>query len=170
MPFTSDGCTSSPTITVTGGAPLRPRSSTSHPTRASTACRAAASAVRLATVAPVTKPATVVGGRPKSSTSQRCVTCSSLAATGEAVKAPPFWSHAAASQSAATATGCDPPMTKPKNLGPADAIVAGEPASSSRAITRSGSSGPSGSASSKRSRPASASTSGLTARSGNSCR
>ena len=126
--------------------------------------------MRLAIVAPVTKPATVVEGRPKSSTSQRCATCSSVAATGEAVKAPAFWSHAAASQSAATATGCDPPMTKPKNLGPAEAMVAGEPTSSSSAITRSGSEGWSGSGSSKRSSPMSASASGATRRSGSSRR
>ncbi len=168
--FNSDGWTSSPTMTVTGGASKSPFSSTSHPARASTAWRAAASAVRLAIVPPVTKPATVVDGRPKSSTSQRCATCSSVAATGEAVKAPAFWSHAVASQSAATATGCEPPMTNPKNLGPAVAMVAGEPASSSNAITRSGSEGPAGSASSKRSRPMSASTSGATLRSGSSLR
>ena len=44
---------------------------------------AAASAVRLAIVPPVTKPATDVDGRPRSSTSQRCATCSSVAATGK---------------------------------------------------------------------------------------
>ena len=79
-----------------------------------------------------------------------------------------FWSQAAASQFAATATGNEPPITKPKNLGPAVATVAGDPASSSRAMTRSGSSGPSGSGSSKRSSPASASASGATRRSGSS--
>ena len=51
----TDGCTSSPTITVIGGAPNRPSASTSQPARASTAWRAAASAVKLAIVAPVTK-------------------------------------------------------------------------------------------------------------------
>ena len=124
----------------------------------------------LAIVPPVTKPATVVSGRPKRSISQRCATCSSTAATGDAVKAPAFWSHAVASQAAATVTGCEPPMTKPKNLGPADAIVAGEPASSRSAMTRSGSSGCSGSRSSKRSSAARASGSGATLRSGSPLR
>ena len=48
-------CTSAPTTTVTGGAPCSPSSSTFQPARASTACRAAASAVKLAIVAPTTK-------------------------------------------------------------------------------------------------------------------
>ena len=86
------------------------------------------------------------------------------------MNAPAFWSHAVASQLAATATGSDPPMTKPKNRGPAEAMVAGEPASSSSAITLSGSDGPSGSCSSNRSSPMIASTSGATPRSGSSRR
>ncbi len=85
----------------------------------------------------MTNPATVVCGRPKRSTSHRCATCSSVAATGEAVNAPAFWSQAVASHEAATVTGIAPPMTKPKKRGPAVAVVAGEPTSSSRAMTRS---------------------------------
>ena len=42
--------------TVIGGAPNRPSASTSQPARRSTSLRAAARQVKLATVAPVTKP------------------------------------------------------------------------------------------------------------------
>ena len=38
---------------------------------------------------------------------------------------PVFWSHAVASQFAASDTGSAPPMTKPKKRGPAMPIVAG---------------------------------------------
>src|SRR5207253_68744 len=49
-------CTSSPTTTVMGGAPNNPSASTSHSARSRRAWRAAASAVKFAIVAPVTKP------------------------------------------------------------------------------------------------------------------
>ena len=48
--FNRLGCASSPAITVIGGAPNSPSASTFQPARASTACRAAASAVKFATV------------------------------------------------------------------------------------------------------------------------
>jgi hypothetical protein len=38
----------------------------------------------------------------------------SLAATGDVTDNPAFWSHAPASQFAASATGNEPPMTNPK--------------------------------------------------------
>ena len=58
----SVGCASSPITTVIGGAPNSPSASTSQPWPASTACRAAASALKLAMVAPVTKaPAQLLG-------------------------------------------------------------------------------------------------------------
>ena len=56
-------CTSAPTTTVSGGAPCRPSLSTSQPARASTACRAAASAVKLAIVAPTTNAPALSAGR-----------------------------------------------------------------------------------------------------------
>ena len=49
--------------TVTGGAPCRPCRSTSQPARARTPWRAAASAVKLAIVAPVTNPTLVPAGK-----------------------------------------------------------------------------------------------------------
>ena len=87
--------------TVTGGAPWRPSRSTSQPARARTAWRAAASAVKLAIVAPVTNPTLVPAGRPSSSTSQPAATSSATAAAGEMTYRPAFWSHALVSQSAA---------------------------------------------------------------------
>ena len=63
-------CASSPMTTETRGPPCRPSASTSHPTRRRTASRAAASAVKLAIVAPVVKPTDVPRGRPNRSTSQ----------------------------------------------------------------------------------------------------
>jgi len=106
--------TSSPTTTVSAGAPKSPSASTSQPCRASSACRAAARPVKFAIVAPVTNPASVPGGRPSSSRSQRVVTSSSRAAIGEETRSPAFWSQAPASQFAATVAGSAPPVTKPK--------------------------------------------------------
>ena len=73
------GWASSPTITVIGGAPNRPWASTFQPAFLSTAPRAAASAVKLAMVAPVTKAPAQVAGRPSSSRIQRRLTVSSRA-------------------------------------------------------------------------------------------
>ncbi len=129
----SVGCASSPTMTVSSGAPMRPSLSTSQPTSASTLCRAAASAVKLAIVAPVTKLAAQSCGRPNSSQSQRLDTFSSAAIAGVTSFIAEFWSQAVASQFAATVTGMEPPITKPKKRGPAIATDAGEPISSSRA-------------------------------------
>ena len=78
----SVGWASAPTTTVTGGAPNSPCASTSHPARASTAWRAAASPVKLATVAPVTNAPPVSFGRPNSSIIQESATSSSAAAPG----------------------------------------------------------------------------------------
>ena len=64
--------------------------------------------------APVTKPLETPSGSPSTSTSQSAATCSSAAATGDSTTEKPFWSHAVASQSAATAAGSALPMTKPK--------------------------------------------------------
>jgi hypothetical protein len=64
--------------------------------------------------APVTKPLDTPSGSPSSSTSQPDATCSSAAATGEVTTENAFWSHAVASQSAATAAGSALPKTKPK--------------------------------------------------------
>ena len=73
-----------------GGAPNRPAASTSHPCRASSACRAAARHVTFATVAPVTKPHQLPAGSPSRSISQAIVTSSSAAATGDMTRIAAF--------------------------------------------------------------------------------
>ena len=107
-------CTSAPATTVTGGAPISPCPAASQPCRARTASRAAARQVALAMVAPVTKPPPAPSGRPSSSVTQRSATASSRAAAGDMTVRPAFWSQAAISQAAATATGSAPPVTNPK--------------------------------------------------------
>ena len=81
-----------------------------------------------------------------------------------------FWSHAAASQLAPTATGRAPPVTKPKKRPPAVAIVAGEPTASSDASTAAASVGPSGIGVRSSARRSSAAGAGATARSGSVAR
>src|SRR6266550_470374 len=134
--------TSSPTTTLIGGAPNRPCVSTFQPRRASRAWRAAARPEKLAWVAQVTNPTPHAGGSPST----------------------------ASSQLAATVGGSDPPTTKPKKRPPADPSVAGDPISSSSAITAAGSVGCSGSGSSSRRRLARASRVGVTPRSFNPAR
>jgi hypothetical protein len=65
-------------------------------------------------VAPVVKPTDVPAGSPRTSTSQVAATSSTTAAAGAMRNSPTFWSHAETSQSAASAAGSDPPITKPK--------------------------------------------------------
>jgi hypothetical protein len=65
-------------------------------------------------VAPVTNAAPQVGGRPKISSSQRRVMASRYTVAGEMACKALFWSQAPASQLAASPTGSEPPMTKPK--------------------------------------------------------
>ena len=105
---------SSPTTTWIGGAPIRPLSFTSQPTRSSTAWRAAASAVTCAIWQPVTKPNETPSGRPSSSAVQAPAISSTTAADGPPTYSPAFWSQAEVSQSAASAAGTAPPITKPK--------------------------------------------------------
>ena len=107
-------CTSSPTTTWTGGAPTSPRAAASQPFLASTASRAAARQVALAIDAPETKLPEVSAGRPSSWLTQRMATASRRVATGDMADKAVFWSHAARSHEAATATGHAPPVTNPK--------------------------------------------------------
>ncbi len=158
------GWASPPTTTVIGGAPNRPSASTFQPVRASTAWRAAARAVKLATVAPVTKAPPVPAGRPVMSTSQRSATCSRCAVPGVTAYRAQFWSHAPASQFAASVTGSEPPMTKPKKRGPAIAMVAGATTRSSKSSVAAASPGPSGRGSSSTDSAAVAAADGATAR------
>ena len=64
--------------------------------------------------APVTKPLATPAGSPSSSASHPAATSSTAAAAGDTTTEKPFWSHAVASQSAATEAGSALPMTKPK--------------------------------------------------------
>ena len=70
--------------------------------------------VKFAIVAPVVKPTAAVAGRPSASSTQRSATASIAAAAGELTRLKAFWSHAEVSQSAASAAGRAPPVTKPK--------------------------------------------------------
>ncbi len=79
----SVGCASSPITTVIGGAPKSPSASTSQPWPASTECRAAASELKFAIVAPVTKAPAQPSGRPKISRIQSSATASSTEVAGE---------------------------------------------------------------------------------------
>jgi hypothetical protein len=54
------------------------------------------------------------GASPSSSRTQRPATSPMTDADGATAKPPAFWSHAEAIQSAASAAGSEPPMTKPK--------------------------------------------------------
>ena len=65
-------------------------------------------------VAPLTNTASVAAGSPSSSTSQDRVTRCRRAATGLITGSAAFWSHAVASQPAASAAGSVPPVTNPK--------------------------------------------------------
>ena len=64
--------------------------------------------------APVTKPARDAGREAEQLGEPPAATASAAAAAGEATTEKPFWSHAVATQSAATAAGSALPMTKPK--------------------------------------------------------
>ena len=86
---------------------------TSQPARRSTSSRAAARQVKLAIVPPVTKPTALPAGSPSRSSSQALATCSVAVAAGVSRASPAFWSQALVSQSAASAAGCEPPITMP---------------------------------------------------------
>ena len=65
-------------------------------------------------VAPVTNAAPASAGRSSTSSTHPIATRSSAAPTGELTSLKAFWSHAAASQLAASDAGSAPPVTKPK--------------------------------------------------------
>src|SRR5690606_20666515 len=119
----SDTCTSSPTTTVTGGAPVRPSLTASHPMSDSTVAVAVERAAAFAIVVPVAKAPQVVSGRPAASITQRKACRSSATGPGDVPSYRAFWSQADVSQSAATDTGYAPPTTQPKKRGPAIAMV-----------------------------------------------
>ncbi len=119
--------TCSPTTTVILGAPYKPFASTSQSNCCSIDERAAASAQKLAIVTPVTNPTEDPSATGKISVSHFSVIDSILAFTGLVTSRPAFWSHALASQCAAKAEVCVPPITKPKYRPAFDVTVAGEP-------------------------------------------
>ena len=85
----------------------------SQPARRSTASRPAARQVKLAIVPPVTNPTALPSGSPSRSSSHALATCSVAVAAGVSRASPAFWSQALTSQSAASAAGCEPPITIP---------------------------------------------------------
>ena len=68
----------------------------------------------LAICAPVVRPTLHSAGRPSTSSSQPHATSSTTEAAGDETALNEFWSHAEVSQSAASAAGSAPPVTKPK--------------------------------------------------------
>jgi len=69
---------------------------------------------------------------------------STAVCAGVMPRSPQFWSQALTSQSVASAAGCVPPITNPKNRPPGIAVRPGVQASASSCTTVSGSLGPSG--------------------------
>ncbi len=122
--------------TGTGGRPSIPSAPTSRPWRSPHHWRAAASPVKFAAVAPVVRAPPHSAGSSKSSLSQPSATVSRRVPSGEPTQLNAFWSSAVASQSAPSAAGVTPPVTKWKKRGPGEAVAASSPAaSSSRAST-----------------------------------
>ena len=109
--------------------------------------------------------ARAAGGQPEEVAHPSSAMLSSCDTAGVGESNAAFWSHAVASQFAASAAGSEPPITKPKKRGPAMAMVAGEPSSSSSASTSAASDGPSGNGSRRSARRATASAGGATPRS-----
>ena len=109
----ADVCRSCPASTRSGGEPASPRES-SQPAFISNVSRPAASPVKFAIVAPVTKPTPLSAGSPSSSRNQAAATSSTATTAGVTFRSTVFWSQALTSQSDASAAGCEPPMTKPK--------------------------------------------------------
>jgi hypothetical protein len=93
--------------------------------------------VTFAICAPVTRPTLAPGGRPSTSASHSAATASTAPAAGEETALNAFWSHADVSQSAASAAGSAPPVTKPKYRGPGDATSPGSTARASSSTMRS---------------------------------
>ena len=107
--------------------------------------RAAAIPVKLAVVAPVANPTPLPAGSPSRSRSQAAASSSAAATPGVTWRSTAFWSHAPTSQSAASAAGCEPPITNPKNRPDGIATSPGSTAPTSRSTTSSASDGRSGS-------------------------
>ena len=113
--------------TGTAGKPLIPRSAMFAACSSPHHWRAAATAVKFDIVAPVVKTPPQPVGRRKRSFSQPMATCSSLEPSGALIHNPALLSRAEASQSAASAAGVEPPVTKWKKRGPAELVAASMP-------------------------------------------
>ena len=87
--------------------------------------------MRLAIVAPVVRTPPHSAGSSKSSFSQSTATRSSRVPSGEPTLLKAFWSSAVVSQSAPSAAGVTPPVTKWKKRGPGEPVAASSPPSSS---------------------------------------
>jgi hypothetical protein len=114
-----------------GGNPDSPSSSTSTPCCCPHQRRAAARPVKFAVVAPVVSTPLQSAGSSKSCFSQSTEICSSRIANGELIQLNAIWSIALVNQSAASAAGVPPPITKWKKRGPADLVAAASAASMS---------------------------------------
>src|SRR6476646_2664760 len=147
------------------GAAISPSRSTSQPVSLKTACRAAARHVVLAAWPPVTKPTLAFSGSPSKSSTHAEEISSMAAAAGEREWKAAFWSHVDTNQSAASAAGSAPPMTKPKCRGPAVATRPGSAPAASASITAAGSSPRAGSGPPRALRTAEASARAATGRS-----
>ncbi len=131
--FVSLGCRYPPAKTGTGGAPASPSRSTSIPCRIPHQRRAQASATTLAIVAPVVRTPPHAAGSPNNSRSQASDSVSSRVPSGEDTQVLFIWSIAEAIQSAPSAAGVVPPVTKWKNRGPVERTAPPRIASSSSA-------------------------------------
>ncbi len=69
--------------------------------------------MKLAIVAPVTKPTPLSLGSPSRSRNHPAAISSTAATAGVTLRNTAFWSQALTSQSAARAAGSDPPITNP---------------------------------------------------------
>jgi hypothetical protein len=86
--------------------------------------------VKFAVVAPVVRTPPQSAGSSNSSFSQSSATTSSRAPSGDETQANEFWSNADASQSAPSAAGVTPPVTKWKKRGPGERTTAPAPSAS----------------------------------------
>ena len=127
-----------------GGAPPRPRASTSHPAPASTWWRAAARPVAWAIWQPVVMRERRARRQPEQLGQPAADDLLGHGGGRRGDVQAAFWSHAEASQSAASAAGSEPPNTKPKKRGDWLAMRPGPAASTSASSTARGSDGPSG--------------------------
>ena len=91
--------------------------------------------MKLANVALATSAPPNPSGSPNSDRSQSSATVSTEVANSDAARENAFWSSSETVQSAASAAGVTPPVTKWKNRGPAEWVADAVPTDSSRSAT-----------------------------------